>query len=91
MTDADLSQRLAAWQDRFRALVGDDSPDGAGNRVITLQAELARREQETCENCKHQMRDNWIDVEPLCGRFKNYRCTFFGNRCGVWTPRTEAT
>ena len=31
---------VTAWKDRFRAIVGDDSPDGAGNRVITLQSDL---------------------------------------------------
>jgi hypothetical protein len=38
--------RLAAenehWRSRFRAIVGEDRPDSAGNRVLTLQAENER-------------------------------------------------
>jgi hypothetical protein len=38
---------LAMWRERFRALVGEDSPDAAGNAVIHLQSE-AKRLEELC-------------------------------------------
>jgi hypothetical protein len=37
---AGLEAELAIWKMRMKALVGEDSPDMAGNRIIELKAEL---------------------------------------------------
>lgn len=43
---AELQQQFAAWQDRMKAVTGEDSPDSAGNVVIALKTHLAEAEQD---------------------------------------------
>jgi hypothetical protein len=42
----ELEAELAIWKMRMKALVGEDSPDMAGNRIIELKAERDRLKAE---------------------------------------------
>lgn len=48
---ARLKGELDAWKARFRAIVDSDSPDAAGNAVLTLKADAAK-DAEMVEHLK---------------------------------------
>ena len=54
--NARLRKELDAWRDRFRAIIGEEEPDRAGNRVISLQ----QRVQELYDkltSCRRDLED----------------------------------
>lgn len=45
-----LRAEVESWKDRFRAIVSQDSPDSAGNAVLTLRAEVERLKAELSDS-----------------------------------------
>lgn len=80
----------AAWKSRFQALVGHDSPDSAGNAVITLQSENAALKEELrieyLNYKKVRTSEPLSLVRTYCGKPMDY---WFGLEDTIKTLREE--
>lgn len=90
-----LKAEIGSWKERFKAIVGCDSPDSAGNAVISIKAEVERLKEDMLGKtlsplCMLVTKKDWLDLrahnEALVGALKKYGRHLIGDEpCDVIT------
>lgn len=101
-----VTRERDAWRDRFRAIVGENQPDSAGNAVLSLRARAEKAEAErdasrkllqTCARVarrqdvsRPEYDEAWSVLAPLLNERDELRAAHAEGKAEGWNEAIEA-